>query len=1143
MTCTEAEHLPLCAENMKSKKIERKSEMYKRKKIRVVAAICLISCMASAFNMVFPTFAETGFTPISETFDDETIGALPTGYKANFVDGTITVENYMGSNCIVVSKTSEGSMSTLTRTFPKISDIGVEVKFDFLQKSVKSDGTTVFALLCDSTEIVKIETNSGNISFKKSDGKYEVLVPSYLVNKWYSFTVNADLANGVITAYVDGSRVLFNMPLTKSGNYCNSISFYSKNSPGFAIDNVGIKTTNKPDKIVVEGNSKATVPITGINRYKYKATIFDDYGAESGETIDWDLSPAGITGIFLNKSGKTAEISISDETSYNGVLQLTAYCVGDESIRKTSDILLVDSVISKIEIEGEPKLAYGLKSNNKFKYTYKMFDQYGTEQENEAVVMKIKGKAPEVELDATNGTITVLEPIENERHITLAVYYAQDKSIKAEKTLTLMDLETYKDDQARMDILCDAIENVIEYAKDIYSGTPLLASAIDLHTGRSPVYKSRTAGTLTIMSNLAQDSVLYRAFDAAAALTGRTDFSDKVDEIYQWYLDNGIDPYNMGYWGGHRYIDLLTAKNFSCEGNENTHELKNTGFYAEPFFRLDSDRAYSLVKTMWGGHIGSAARWTDLIANRHAYVDSSRGPSIAASTAIWDTPDVFDDANKEWIRDCEDIPFRSIGDDLATVAATAYKETGDETAKLWAYRILQQYYKRRDPKTGIIPHIYSTARNAKGVDNPDAVDPDWWKKPTADGTGFVSPAYGDRFFNQFALDLVNQGFYDSSVLDANDTRLTEGNYFSNSDEMGTSIIHDLQIAKALGDDSEEAAEIRRLISISLASYLKYAWIKDTDKIYQIMADGTKLTGLRPSRNGQYGQFYANGGSLGTATMNVSVFPSVCACYEIAKHDKSLSEQADMFWKYLKFFSAYYGLGTLGANDIGDSGMKLNFATSASSPQLLMAVTDLYYSTENNEFLKLARRIAENMISTYYRYGIFARQSNTGILPSQYYIVKIGAQNADKYYSLCYLEAAIRGDRNLIPEYYPFDGYVQGYYEYNYNNIIARTFIDQTTDKDKYGAVEAEELIIDDVIYLKPGETKKLEYQLLPDDITNKSIVCESENKKIVRVNKDDMSLIGINKGTANLIVCSNEFNIVKNVKVIVTEEVPNEENN
>jgi len=110
-------------------------------------------------------------------------------------------------------------------------------------------------------------------------------------------------------------------------------------------------------------------------------------------------------------------------------------------------------------------------------------------------------------------------------------------------------------------------------------------------------------------------------------------------------------------------------------------------------------------------------------------------------------------------------------------------------------------------------------------------------------------------------------------------------------------------------------------------------------------------------------------------------------------------------------------------------------------------------------------------------------------------------------------------------------------------VLERTFNSQLTFKDLYNPVEATDLIIDEVIYLKPGETKKLEYKLLPDDVTSTSIVCESEDKSIVRVNKDDISLIGVKPGTANLIVCSNEFNIIKNVKVIVSEEGSNEKNN
>ncbi len=1113
-----------------------------RKGITKAAAGALSLCMAAALNIALPVSSSAEFTPVTETFEEAVSGVLPAQYKANFTDGTVSVESYLGSKCIVVSKDNDGVMSTLKRPFSRISDVGAEFKFDFSQQSVKSNGTTVFALLSGSSEILKIETNAGNISYKNSDGTHEVLVPSYQANRWYSFTVNADLAKGSVTVVVDTKKVLLNKPFTSAASYCDAICFYTKSSPGFAVDNIEIRTLNKPDKITIDGSNKATVPISGENIYEYAATVFDDYGAQSNDEVVWDISPAGVSGITFTSEGNTAKLLVSEDTAYNGILKLSAALAENPAIKKTADIMLVDSIISKIEIKGEPKLAYGLKDRNTFKYKYSMYDQYGLEQRREPAIMKIKEICPEVSLDE-DGTLTVLSPIQGEKHITLVVYYAADKSVKAEKKLALMDLETYKNDQARMNILCDAIENVMDYAKDIYGGTPLLASNIDLHTGQSPVYVSMTNGTKSVMSNLAQDSVLFRAFDAAAALTGRTDFSDKVDEIYQWYLDYGIDEYNMGKWGGHTYINLLTSDRFGCEGNENTHELKNTAFYMDPFFRLDPDRAYSLVKTIWGGHIGSEERWKDLIANRHAFVDNSRGPQIAKSTAFWDIPDIFDDSNTEWVRDSQEQPFRAIGDDLSTVAAIAYKETGDELAKTWAYRILNCYYKRRNPNTGIIPNMYATGRNAKGGLNPDAEDPDWWKKTHFSGDTISSVKYGDRFFNQFATDLVKQGFYDSSVLAENDTRLTEGNYFNNSDQFGTPIIHDLQIAKALGEDSYEAQEIKRLQTINLAAYIKYAWVKNTNKVRPIMADGTSLVGFKPKRNGFFGNYYDLGGTMGYTSINTDVFPSACACYDIAKHDKALSEQAGILWKYLQFFSKYYGLGKLGENDIGDRGMELNYATTASSPLLLMAVTDLYYSTENTEFLTLARRIAENMISTYYRYGIFVAQSNTGILPSQYYAIKTGAQNADKYYSLCYLEAAIRGDKDLIPEYYPFSAFVEGYFEYNYDHKIQRTYIDQTTDKDKYNPVEAEDLIIDDVIYLKPGETKKLEYQLLPDDVTSKSIVCESEDKSVVRVNKDTVSLVGVREGTANLIVCSNEFNIIKNVKVIVTKEVPNEEDN
>jgi len=1116
---------------------------------RLISAICLIAFATPAANLPTPVLAQTSFNQFTDDYEGVEIGKLPDNYMANYSDGEVSVADYSGNKALTVSKTGDGQLSIVNRKFEKLTNVGAEIKFDFRQKSVKSDGTTLFALYDGGNEIIKLETVNGNISYKNKDGSYSCLISNYLANKWYSFKLNIDLLNRTVNIFVNDKSVLVNAPFTKEANSCDSISFYTKISPGFAIDNLSVRNIEVTNSVVIEGKDKITVPISGKNSYEYSAEFFDDYGNKKDNVdVEWEITPAISTGVKLIKNNNKVTLEISDETNYSGILKLTAYAAGNSSVRKSIDIMVTDSIISEIKIAGESKLAHGLKEDNRFVFDYNMYDQYGVLQEKEDMIFKIKEKASEISVDA-DGVVTVLKPIESEKHVTLVATYANNKNIYAEKTLTLIDLPTYKDDEARMNILCDAIDNVIEYATDMYGGTPIFASKFDLHTGKAPVWldwdytKPELFGSETAMANLTEDSALFRAFDAASILTGNDKYTKKVDEIYQWYLDNGINDYNLGIWGGHSYIDLLTTEPYQVVGNESCHELKNSGFYFEPFFRLDPERAYSIIKSTWGGHVGSEERWKDLIANRHAYIDSTRGPQIAGYAKFWDQLDIYDETSTEWVRDKENQPFRAIGDDLSTLAAIAYKETGDEKAKIWAYRILKQYYKLRNKDTGIIPNMYATGRGASGVKDPYVDDPEWYKKDDGTATGLTHVTYGDRFFNQFAEDLVKQGYYDASALDPNDTRLLEGNYFSGSTQFESPVIHDLQIAETLGIDTKEAQEIRHLQTINVAAYLKYAWVKGTAKVKPIMADGTSLIGFKPKKSGFFGDYYNKGGKMIEVDIGIGLFPSVCACYDIARSDKTYAEQEKIYWEYLQFFSNHYGLGKFGNREMGDEGMELNYATTASNPDLLMAVTDLYYATGNNDFLKLARRIAENMIATYYKYGVFVNSSNTGTNPGQYYLVNTGAKNSIKYYSLCYLEAAIRGDKKLIPEYYPWDSYVEGYYELYDTHETKRTYVSQITYKDKYNPVEATDLIIDDVIYLKPGETKKLEYKLLPDDITSKSVVCESEDKSVVRVNKDNTSLVGVKKGVANLIVCSNEFNIIKNVKVIVSEEGANEENN
>ena len=88
-----------------------------RRKIKKAVAGVLSLCMTAALDIAVPVSSNAQFAEINETFEDVTVGTLPSQYHANFTDGTVSVESYLGSKCIAVSKDNDGAMSTVKRSF------------------------------------------------------------------------------------------------------------------------------------------------------------------------------------------------------------------------------------------------------------------------------------------------------------------------------------------------------------------------------------------------------------------------------------------------------------------------------------------------------------------------------------------------------------------------------------------------------------------------------------------------------------------------------------------------------------------------------------------------------------------------------------------------------------------------------------------------------------------------------------------------------------------------------------------------------------------------------------------------------------------------------------------------------------------
>ena len=177
-------------------------------------------------------------------------------------------------------------------------------------------------------------------------------------------------------------------------------------------------------------------------------------------------------------------------------------------------------------------------------------------------------------------------------------------------------------------------------------------------------------------------------------------------------------------------------------------------------------------------------------------------------------------------------------------------------------------------------------------------------------------------------------------------------------------------------------------------------------------------------------------------------------------------------------------------------------------------------------------MADNMISAYYRYGIFSKfGANTGTGAGKNYIVQMGGYNSDYYYALAYLEATIQGRPQDIPTWYFYDGYYHDYWLEDNNKQI------DTYDAKLWGLsnlpINVTEIVTEDTIRLDVGETVPIKYTVYPDDATTKALNIFSHDSMVALINQDDQSVYGMMPGTTELTLVSADLNVSKRITVIV----------
>ncbi len=506
-------------------------------------------------------------------------------------------------------------------------------------------------------------------------------------------------------------------------------------------------------------------------------------------------------------------------------------------------------------------------------------------------------------------------------------------------------------------------ENVLENGRDQYGElhSPLFVDGIETRTGNPVRWKS--GDNNWIISNFGSQQNLMRVFVGLSTLTGENRYRDAAEETVRYMFSSHSDDRGLLYWGGHQFIDLETMEN---QFKGRPHELKNNYPFYEFLWENEPEATERMLKAMWNAHI---LDWGNLDLNRHGEYDLPMGK-------LWD----HEFHQSEPFFEGRGLTFINAGTDMIQAALSLYAMTGEEDAKTWGVRLYEQYVRARHPKTNLGVYQYSR--------------PTQRDEPPAEGplTGeHTFSRYGDRAANQFG------DKYGSIAL--------EGNVLWGSRVQtlyGQSPVMLLHLAEQL-EGTTAGTQMLNWTLEGLRALAKHVYDPEKDHFRPMWADGTDLTGDVYPRTGYYGD---------KGTPFKAVKPNTTIMLAVAKALR-LSEEDPLLWNMMRHMFIGKELGDPGENFEAEP--NLNLQTDAADATLLVALLELYQLFNNDQFLRLAERLGDNILGTKYFDGYFKASEDH----------KYTRFDSPEPLALLMLEATRQGTPKKVPSYLTGEGSTDG----------------------------------------------------------------------------------------------------------------------
>jgi len=301
--------------------------------------------------------------------------------------------------------------------------------------------------------------------------------------------------------------------------------------------------------------------------------------------------------------------------------------------------------------------------------------------------------------------------------------------------------------------------------------------------------------------------------------------------------------------------------------------------------------------------------WTLLDYNRHAKTELPARPQ-------W---------NHEF-REKVEVPFPAIGQNLSFALVTpslidagaALAVLGRDTnALLWTRRLVNRWQQGRDPKTGL-------------------------------SGGQLSYRKDDRA--QATLGHVHPNINEAKIIA---TYHATGRYL---DIPLAQMQAAEQLIAAGGQCAKVGKEFIRWAADDLKTYAKYCYAPKSGQFIAMMTDGTPIR-WQEARAGYY-----DTSSFAPRGPNARILWNYAMAYRLTRN-KAL-------WKTARTVAKALDLGDIGQPDSKHRNMR--YDTPAANWEYIYALLELNQATHDRSFLKLASRVADNLLQTQTKTGLFPR---------------------------------------------------------------------------------------------------------------------------------------------------------------------------